>query len=291
MAASLHFRASPMFRFLLLASLTSLSAAGLAAPRIDPVPGGIAEIILAPASAPRPQAFFAQRPTLVLPGPKGWRALVGVPLDLAPGIHDLAVRLADRSEQLLHFTVESKEYPLQRLRFKDSSQVEPDPATLARIQAEQQTQDEVKTLWRDVPAVDLAFILPATGRRSSPFGLRRLINDLPRAPHRGVDLAVPTGTPVLSPAQGVVTHVGDFFFNGRTIFVDHGQGLISMLCHLDQIEVDPGQAVGRGERLGRSGASGRATGPHLHWTVFLNGKAVDPELFVPAEARIKPPGR
>ncbi|MDY0013931.1 MAG: peptidoglycan DD-metalloendopeptidase family protein [Rhodocyclaceae bacterium] len=270
-----------MLRLLFATGLWALSLHAQAAPRIDPVPGGIAEVLLAPANAPRPQALLAGRPTLVIPGPHGWRALVGLPLDLPPGVRNLTVRLANGAERQLSFLVRPKDYPVQYLRFKDSSMVEPDPVTLARIKAEQRTQDEVKTLWRDTPAVDLAFVAPAEGRRSSRFGLRRVMNDQPRAPHRGLDLALATGTPVRSPAAGVVTHVGDFFFNGKTVFVDHGQGLITMVCHLDQVAVAAGQEVGRGENLGRSGSSGRATGPHLHWTVFLNGTAVDPELFLP----------
>lgn len=88
------------------------------------------------------------------------------------------------------------------------------------------------------------------------------------------------GTPIQVPADGVVTIVGDYFFNGRTVFVDHGQGFITMYCHLDSVAVQKGQVVKKGDVLGRVGATGRATGPHLHWNVSLNGNRVDPAIFL-----------
>jgi murein DD-endopeptidase MepM/ murein hydrolase activator NlpD len=265
---------------LCLIFLTPLACAQ-AAPRIDPVPGGIAELRVAPAGEPRPQVRFGERPVLVTGGPDGWRALVGLPLDLPPGEQTIEVIHGDGRHSAEAFAVRAKEYPQQQLQIKDNNMVEPNPATLARIEAEQRTQDEVKTRWRDAAEVDLELLAPASGRLSSRFGLRRVLNGQPRAPHRGLDLAAPIGTPVRAPSGGIVSYVGDFFFNGRTVFVDHGQGLITMICHLDQVDVVAGQEVRPGQRLGASGATGRATGPHVHWTVFLNGTAVDPELFLP----------
>lgn len=263
----------------LLSLLVTVTA--LAAPRIEPVPGGIAEVRVAPAEESRPRVLFGDRPALVIGGPDGWRTLVGLPLDLAPGAQQVVVLHSDGRRSTQDFTVRAKDYPEQHLQIKDQNMVEPDPATLARIEVEQRTQDEIKTQWREEPQVDTELLAPTSGRLSSHFGLRRIINGQPRAPHRGIDLAVPVGTPVRAPSFGIVSGVGDYFFNGRTVFVDHGQGLISMVCHLDTVDVTPGQAVKPGQRLGTSGASGRATGPHLHWTVFLNGTAVDPELFLP----------
>ena len=142
---------------------------------------------------------------------------------------------------------------------------------------------ELKHHWRAAQDTDLAFILPVKGELSSHFGLRRFFNGEPRSPHAGIDVAVARGTPVKASAQGQVLAVGDYFFNGKTVFVDHGNGLITMYCHLDRIDVKTGETVRKGQRIGLSGMTGRATGPHLHWSVVLNGAMVDPELFVPAK--------
>ena len=114
------------------------------------------------------------------------------------------------------------------------------------------------------------------GPLSSSFGRRRVLNGERRSPHSGLDIAASSGTPILNPAPGTVTLTGEFYFNGQTVFVDHGQGLISMMCHLSQIDVTQGQSVARGDLLGLVGATGRVTGPHLHWSVSMNGNRVDP---------------
>ena len=115
---------------------------------------------------------------------------------------------------------------------------------------------------------------------SSRFGLRRIFNGQPRNPHAGLDVAASTGTPVRAPSEAVVANTGDYFFNGNTVFLDHGQGLITAYMHLSRIDVRPGQQVKRGELLGTIGATGRVTGAHRHWAVILNNTPVDPELFL-----------
>jgi len=110
--------------------------------------------------------------------------------------------------------------------------------------------------------------------------VRRFFNGEERNPHSGLDFAASTGTPIKAPAAGKVILVGDYFFNGKTVFVDHGQGLISMFCHLSAIDVELGQEIPRGGVLGKVGSTGRATGPHLHWNVSLNGSRIDPAIFI-----------
>jgi murein DD-endopeptidase MepM/ murein hydrolase activator NlpD len=134
--------------------------------------------------------------------------------------------------------------------------------------------------WRPSAQPVTRFNLPAAGPYSSPFGLKRFFNEQPRAPHSGLDIAAPKGAPITAPAPGLVTAAGDYFFNGRNLILDHGFGLITMYSHMERIDVRVGDRVESGTQLGTVGSSGRATGPHLHWTVSLNNVRVDPALFI-----------
>lgn len=247
--------------------------------RPDSVPGGVAEVRVAATTAPRPQVQFGNRPVLLQQRHDGWYALVGLPLDTPPGENQVQVE-TESGVQRQPFQVHDKQYPVQKLTLKNPKMVTPDPADLARIEAERNTQIEVRSRFRDVPITRLDLAQPTEGRLSSRFGLRRVFNGEPRAPHAGLDVAAPAGAAIRAPADGVVTLVDDFYFNGKTVFVDHGQGFVSMVCHLQQADVRVGQPVLRGDPLGRVGSTGRATGPHLHWSVYLNGAAVDPALFI-----------
>ena len=124
--------------------------------------------------------------------------------------------------------------------------------------------------------------VPVPGPRSSSFGLRRVFNGPARSPHNGMDIAAPTGTPITSPLPGRVIDTGDYFFSGRSVWLDHGSGLLSFYCHLDTLGCNLGQTLAIGEVLGTVGATGRVTGPHLHWSVMLNRAYVDPALFIDA---------
>ena len=262
--------------------LLCISLGATAAPREARVPGGVAYVTLAPAdAAPAPQARFAGASVLVTRRNGAWQALVGLPLDLPAGEHRLEV-LTPSGTQAVAFTVRDKRYPEQRITLKNQGMVTLAPDDAERAGREIEEIRALKRHWQAAPgqAPDLDFVRPADGRLSGRFGLRRVFNGEPRAPHVGLDIAVGRGTPVKSAAAGTVLATGDYFFNGKTVFVDHGQGLLSMYCHLDRIDVRPGERLARSQALGRSGASGRASGPHLHWSVILNGAMVDPELFL-----------
>ena len=249
-------------------------------PQSSSVPGGIAVVPLASlTNTGKPQAWLGDQPVLVKADHDAWYAIVGLALDISPGEHELRVN-TDNAAIVQNFIVNKKEYPVQRIRLKDKSKVELSPADLARAESELSVINGYKQYWHDTPDNDLAFVIPAQGELSSHFGLRRFFNGEPRAPHAGIDLAVSRGTPVMASAAGTVLATDDYFFNGKTIFIDHGNGLITMYCHLDEFDVQPGQTVSKGQLIGLSGMTGRATGPHLHWSVILNGAMVDPELFV-----------
>lgn len=258
----------------------------LALPRASSVPGGIAMIRLGAVSttASPPRAWFGEQRVLVTSEGGHWVAVLGLALDLLPGSHQLRVTI-EGEEKTLPFSVSAKNYPEQRITLKDLSKVTLSPADEARAVSEIAVIQELKRHWRDTDDTDSNFLLPAEGRLASRFGLRRIFNGEPRSPHSGLDVAVPRGTPIKASAQGRVLAVDDYFFNGKTVFVDHGNGLISMYCHLDRIDVQAGDSVARAQRIGLSGMTGRASGPHLHWSVVLNGVMVDPELFIAASRR------
>ncbi|MCG2576567.1 peptidoglycan DD-metalloendopeptidase family protein [Dechloromonas sp. XY25] len=258
--------------------LLTCSLHALALPRNAPVPGGVALVDLGPAEQAAPTARWGDQALAVVRDKGRWVALVGIPLDTLPGELEIRVTKGTVTEPKT-VAVGIKNYPEQRLTIKDKRKVEPSAEDLARIEREQKVTEAVKKRFSDgIP--DTVLDQPAPGPLSSRFGLRRIFNGLPRNPHAGLDVAAGTGTPVRAPSDAVVANTGDYFFNGNTVFLDHGQGLISAYMHLSRIDVRPGQTVRRGDPLGAIGSTGRVTGPHLHWAVILNNTPVDPELFL-----------
>jgi murein DD-endopeptidase MepM/ murein hydrolase activator NlpD len=269
------------------------------------VPGGVAMVPLGQAATP-PRVAFKGSEVLVMAHQNQWYALVGLSLDTQPGKYALSFldsathsnsptvqgnqsiqsvlqsiqADAVQSIELGSFEVRNKTYPAQHITLKNKRQVNPNPVDLARIKKELALQNEAYATFTDRTPSNILFDPPVKGRLSSPFGLQRFFNGEPRNPHSGLDFAVPTGTPVQTPASGRIILVGNYFFNGKTIFVDHGSGLISMFCHLSSIDRQVGDNVNRYDVIAKVGSTGRSTGPHLHWNVSLNNARVDPAIFL-----------
>lgn len=241
-----------------------------------PVPGGVAVVGLG-SSAQAPKASYQGKPVLVVKEQNNWLAIVGVPLTVKPGSQSLS-----SGGRNLSFTVGNKKYPEQHITLKNTQQVNPNPANLKRIEGELAEQIQAYRSFSPNTPSNLLLDKPVDGPLSSKFGVRRFFNGEERNPHAGLDFAVPAGTPIKTPAAGKVILIGNYFFNGNTVFVDHGQGFISMFCHMSKIDVKVGQQLARGEVVGKVGSTGRATGPHMHWNVSLNDARVDPAIFIGA---------
>ena len=281
-----HFVPSP--RLVLAAALfgAAAHAAGLELPRGHAVPGGVATIALG-ASPLRPGVRTGDVPVLVAGDPGGWIAVVGIALSAKPGKGTIVVARPGRPEERRTFEIAPVRYAEQRLKVAPA-QVDLSAEDLARYERERAHLAQViATFSEEVPAT-LRMRQPVPGTRSSSFGLRRVFNDQARSPHSGMDIAAPAGTPVVAAAAGRVIDTGDYFFNGNTVWLDHGAGLITMYAHLESIAVKVGDAVAEGATIGAVGATGRVTGPHLHWSVSLNRAMVDPALFL-REAGGTPP--
>ncbi len=259
-------------------------AAGLALPHRSAVPGGVEILPLPPTTeAPGagrgpPDVESAGTRVLVVREGERWYAVVGIALGTAPGPHHVTIT-SDTGAEDLSFHVVDKHYTTQALKVAPA-QVDLSPEDLARYERERGEIDAALEHWTPQAPDHLLFEAPVPGRRSSSFGSRRVFNGESRNPHSGMDIAAPTGTPVLAPAGGTVVAVGDYFFNGNTVIVDHGRGFFSMYCHLSAIDVTLGERIKVGSRLGAVGMTGRVTGPHLHWSLSLNRTWVDPQLFL-----------
>jgi len=250
-------------------------------PRALPVPGGIARLPLGAAAA-KPSAQDGELPLLVLGDAAGWTALVGIPLAAQPGMARISVRPAQGgAARDVVYTIAPKRYREQQLKVAPGH-VDLSPEDQARYQRERVHLAAVMATFTEPPPEAMQMRVPVPGRRSSSFGLRRVFNGQARSPHSGMDIAAGTGTPVVAPLAGRVIDTGDYFFNGSTVWLDHGGGLLTMVCHLSSIDVKVGDLLKAGERYAAVGATGRVTGPHLHWSVMLNRAMVDPALFIAA---------
>lgn len=260
-----------------------IRAAATTAPRTEAVPGGIAKFALG-ASPQAPRVRLGNDPVLVVREGDEWIAFVGIPLASKPGSKvRVQAEYADGKRGQFEIEVQSKAYATQHLKVAPG-QVDLSAEDLARYERERAHLQALLRTFSDSPPATLVMLEPARGRRSAGFGLQRYFNDQLRSRHNGLDIAAPEGTPVIAANRGRVIDTGEYFFNGRTVVLDHGQGLLSMYAHLHSIEVALAEAVDAGRLIGTVGATGRATGPHLHFSVYLNAVAVDPTFFLVGES-------
>ena len=297
----------------------SRSQAILPFPMSRAVPGGVAVVPLG-AARRAPKAIWNGIPVLVTGSSSGWFAVLGIPLhtlqdrlvlevqDTVPGATRAGNQASTRGKGKARDVETTASAPAGKVQSEASStglrridvpihphqyaeqhlKVAPGQVTLSkevlsRHLRERKQSARVMATWTEPVPASLQLRQPVPGVRSSSFGLRRFFNGQSRNPHGGMDIAAPVGTPVKAAAPGVVIDTGDYFFNGNTVWVDHGAGLLTMYCHLDRIRARVGQRVRTGDVIGTVGKTGRVTGPHLHWSVCLNRTMVDPALFLKAE--------
>jgi murein DD-endopeptidase MepM/ murein hydrolase activator NlpD len=272
---------------LMLVAAPAPGATNFIAPRTSTVPGGVFTARIGLTVNAAPKATVNGKPAMVARNGDYWMVVVGIPLDAEPGPIRVEILPPQGLAKPVEFDVLPKHYATQELKVPPN-QVNLSAEDEARVEREsKKVYSALTTFSPDAPAT-LRLLQPVPGRRSGSFGLRRVFNGESRKPHTGMDIAAPTGTPIKAPLGGRVVDVGNYFFNGNNVMVDHGQGLVTMYCHLSKVRVEVGQELKTGDVLGDVGATGRVTGPHLHWGVSLNGTMVDPALFLAPPPKPKP---
>jgi len=250
-----------------------------ALPEQSLVPGGIALLKLANYEQDT-KVYFKNKRVAVFPYKDNWVAMAGIGLSIKPGDYEFSIKRADGLSLKTKVTVKYKKYDEQHLTIKNKRKVNPNKKDSERIATESVRKRKAKKQFSEI-APDVNFIWPVTGRISSIFGLRRFFNEQERRPHSGLDIAATEGTPIKATASGTVIDSGDFFFSGNMIYLDHGQGLVSLYAHMSKIKVKPGDVVKQGDIIGEVGQTGRVTGPHLHFAIIANQTLIDPVFMLP----------
>ncbi len=211
-----------------------------------------------------------------------WLSFVGAGLKAAPGRHSLTVKWMSGKEQDVYSTmlpVKKKRYPEEHLKVS-RKMVDFPPDILKRVLDDQKAIRSACSKVTNQRYWKGPFIWPVNSKVLSPFGLRRFFNGQPRSPHSGVDLRAAEGTPIMAPNNGRVVLALESYLAGNTLVIDHGGGLFTLYAHLSKFMVKKGEMVKKGKVIGLAGATGRVTGPHLHWGVSLLGTRVDPQAFM-----------
>ena len=275
---------TPTIYLFLLALVSSFSVHAL--PEQALVPGGIALLKL-PGYKQDTKVYFNNKRIAVFPHKDTWVAMAGISLSSKPGDYEFSIRQADGLSLNTKITVKYKKYDEQHLTIKNKRKVNPNAEDSKRIAAESKRKKKARKLYSESEP-NVSFIWPVTGRISSIYGLRRFFNEQERRPHSGLDIAADEGTPIKATADGTVIDAGDFFFSGNMIYIDHGQGIISLYAHLSEISVKPGDIIKQGDIIGKVGQTGRVTGPHLHFAIYANQTLIDPVFMLPRDGNPAP---
>ena len=244
------------------------------------IPGGIAVVDFY-TNHSNPKAFYSQIPVYTQQvNNTHWQALVGIPLLAKIGDKQLTIK--DFSTRRIAFKVTEHDYKKQyiTLKGKNKKYVNPNLQHMDRINLERPILSKARKVFSDTTIKHDAFIRPVSGVTTSPFGFKRFYNGQARRPHTGLDYAGDTGTEIKASSSGKVVISDEFFFNGNAVFIDHGQGLISVYIHMNKRLVTLGQIVKQGDIIGTIGQTGRATGPHLHFGIYLNQTVINPNLLI-----------
>ncbi|VAW60200.1 peptidase, M23/M37 family [hydrothermal vent metagenome] len=251
----------------------------LAFPEANPVPGGIVLLALNKNQIAETARYKDRKLAMIRKNNRDY-LLVGLSLNSRPGKHELTIKNTQGRLETIRFNVKAKTYKSQHLTIKNKRKVNPYEKDMARILSEKKRKTRARKHWRASPA-QANFMLPLDGRISGIFGLRRFFNKQPRRPHSGLDIAAPQGTPIKAVESGTIIESGNFFFSGNMVYLDHGQGIITLYAHMHTIKVKTGEKIVKGQIIGTVGETGRVTGPHLHLAIIANQTLVDPLLFLP----------
>jgi len=244
----------------------------------NPHQGGVAVIELKE-FIKKPKVFFQSNEVKVLEKEGKYFAVIGIGIDEKVGKKHI-VAVNQNKKVSLYFNVTKKSYKKEYIKLKTNKRVTLSKENLQRFKKEKAKSTKVLKSFNKTLSSNLEFISPLNGRISSTYGKRRYYNNKPKSPHKGIDIATKRGTSIVASESGVVKIAQEFFFNGNTIYLDHGEGVITMYAHMKGFEVGEGDFVEKGEVIGYVGTTGRSTGPHLHFGIMLNAKAVDPGIFV-----------
>ena len=263
--------------FVLLIFVYSVSSQAL--PKHDPVPGGIA-LLPVPEGHKQLKVFYKKKRVAIIHDKDKYYAMIGIPLKTRASKQQVNLIWNSGKKQTLSFSVKAKAYQEQHLTIKNKRKVNPYEKDMDRIIKEKSKKNKAKIHWSN-QMVNHDFIIPVKGRISSIFGLKRFFNKQARRPHSGLDIATTEGTPIKAIESGTVIESGNFFFSGNMIYLDHGQGIISLYAHMNSIKVKTGDKIKKGQVIGTVGETGRVTGPHLHLAIIANQTLIDPVLLLP----------